>query len=430
MSSTAYRAYVSLLVTLMTVLPLTLGAVDEIAQPHVARAITTKSAAVVVTILAGVLLSLIMLLGSVRGPVMGSPFQINVRVASPKRRSRSLASALFKSGLAALLVISYLSGVVILGLFRAGAISSALAGSLMFAVFSFSIVFVSIWMIGQVLGRRSWLLAWLPLAVCVFAPPNFISLIGLCGAAGLAIVFFPRLLNSLYGPVVVAQAQRWQGARTSLYIGDTAGAFALYGPLPGRGRQWRAVVVRPTWWRVFRADFIGAVRTLGAFVLSLIGLVSGMSLLLIGVAASSRWGSAVAAGGTILGYFALGPLTARFKYIASLRQTPAVFGFSTAQLFGLHAIFPAVTGLIFGLGVASIAAWSFSSFWTASRTVLIALTILLGLRGYSSAKREMPLILLTPVESPVGDLSSLNVLLWQADAALLAGAAGAALALI
>ncbi|HLS04640.1 MAG TPA: hypothetical protein VK030_07725 [Actinomycetales bacterium] len=430
MSSNAYRAYVILLVSLMTVLPFTLGAIDSIAQPNVARALTSNSAGATAAMLAGIVLSSIVLLGSARGPVVGPPFQISVQVTATKPRSRSLAPALFKSALGAVLIILYLSGVLILGLVRAGTISPALASGLMFAAFSFAIVFVALWLAGQVSGHRSWSFAWLPLIIGVFAPPKTATLVGLYCAGAIAFAVFPRLLNALFGPAVIAQSQRWHSARTSLYIGDTTGAFALYGPRPRRGRRWNAVVVRPTWRRVFFADLIGATRTPGVLILSLVGLFSGLGFLLFGASVSSGWGTAAAAGGMILGYFALGPLTARFKYVASLRDNPPLFRFTTSQLYALHAIFPAAIGLTLSVIVAVVVPWDFSSLWTAPRTALIAFSILLGLRRYSSAKRELPLLLLTPIESPVGDLSSLNVLLWQADAVLLAGVTGAVLALI
>jgi len=429
MSSNAYRAYVILLVSLMTVLPLTLGAIDSIAQLNAAEALINKSVVTASTIVAGFVLSVTMLLGSVRGPVIGAPFQISVKVGAAKARSRSLGPVLFTCALGAVLIILYLAGVLIVGLLRAQIVTHASAGGLLIVAFSFAIVFISLWLAGQVLGRRSWFFAWLPLIVSFIPPPKFATLVALCCAAAIALAIFPRLLNSLFGPAVIAQSQRWHSARTSLYIGDTAGAFALYGPRPRRGRKWNAATEGLTWRRVFFADLIGAVRTPGVLAFSIIGVVCGVSLLLFGASLSSGWGSAVAAAGTILEYLALGPLTARFKYIASLKENSSLFRFTAAQLYALHSIFPAIIGLSLSVVVTIVVAWTFSSLSTAPLTAVIAFTILLGLRRYSSAKRDLPLILLTPIESPVGDLSSLNVLLWQADAVLMAGATGAILAL-
>jgi len=48
-------------------------------------------------------------------------------------------------------------------------------------------------------------------------------------------------------------------------------------------------------------------------------------------------------------------------------------------------------------------------------------------RVYDSAKGPLPVFLLTPVVTPAGDLSVLNVLLWQSDAVLLTLALGGGL---
>src|SRR5699024_12821792 len=58
--------------------------------------------------------------------------------------------------------------------------------------------------------------------------------------------------------------------------------------------------------------------------------------------------------------------------------------------------------------------------------VLLAL-VLVAARARDAAKGPMPLSLMTPIPTPQGDLSVLSVLVWQADALLLAMLAGAAL---
>ena len=62
----------------------------------------------------------------------------------------------------------------------------------------------------------------------------------------------------------------------------------------------------------------------------------------------------------------------------------------------------------------------------------LAVALTLGLavvvRAYDAAKGPLPAILLTSIPSPFGDLSSLNVVIWEADALLIAATAGAAIA--
>ena len=57
--------------------------------------------------------------------------------------------------------------------------------------------------------------------------------------------------------------------------------------------------------------------------------------------------------------------------------------------------------------------------------VAVVLLLVVLIRAYDSAKGPLPVLLLTPVPSPFGDLSSLNVSLWQADALLIAVVVGA-----
>lgn len=54
---------------------------------------------------------------------------------------------------------------------------------------------------------------------------------------------------------------------------------------------------------------------------------------------------------------------------------------------------------------------------------LLGLVLALAARVHAAAKGPLPLALLTPVPTPMGDLSGLNVALWQVSSLLMAGVA-------
>ncbi len=56
----------------------------------------------------------------------------------------------------------------------------------------------------------------------------------------------------------------------------------------------------------------------------------------------------------------------------------------------------------------------------------LLLLLAVAVRAYDSAKGPLPLLLLTPVPSPLGDLSSVTVSIWEADALIITTVAGAA----
>lgn len=159
-------------------------------------------------------------------------------------------------------------------------------------------------------------------------------------------------------------------------------------------------------------------------MLSGAGLATGLAGVLGGAEIGAGWGRLVAAGGAVLSYVAIGPAVARFGLVAALSESPVLFGFSVVRLYALHAIFPVVFALVVGGLVIITAPWSFLSLWTAPLTAGVCVILVLVLRFYSASRRDLPVALLTPMESPVGDLSVLNVLIWQVRWPLLAAIGG------
>src|SRR5699024_11107529 len=109
---------------------------------------------------------------------------------------------------------------------------------------------------------------------------------------------------------------------------------------------------------------------------------------------------------------------------------PMLLGQTAAMQVLLHATAPAVLmGTIAALGGGGglLLAGGTLALSGVALPVLLAL-MRVAARARAAAKGPMPLSLVTPIPTPQGDLSVLSVLVWQADALLLAVLAGAVLA--
>lgn len=428
MSPAAYRVYVTALIAVMTVLPFTWGAIDSVADPTVVRAIVDAAPSRSIAIGVGGLLGAAALLGALRGPVVGKPFEMSVRVASPKPRATSFRPAFLRNACAAILFILYGTGILLAGVWRGGGASGGRAGFLAIGALACAVLIALAWLAGQVLQKDAWALAAGAVVLGVIIRPSPVLIFALLVFAIAGVVTLPRLLNTLAGPAVVAQSQRWHAAWNSFYIGDAAGAFSVYEAVPRRGRYWSAFAGGSIWWRTFRADLISAARMPGRMFASLAGLVVGAGGVLAATAISGAWSFAAGAVGAMVLYLALGLVTTRFKFVADLHRSPALFRFSTSKMYALHAAFPALFAAV-GSALAAVSLIAgFPELGTAPLILPCTVVLVLALRGFNSAKGHLPAALLAPVDSPVGDFSSLNVVVWQADALLLAGLAGAVLA--
>lgn len=425
MSHAAYRIYIAVLIVIMTVIPFTWGAIDSIAQPAVVAALVDAGRGSVLTLGAGVLLGAAVLLGTLRGPVVGKPFEISVQVARPTTRSISLRPVLLRNALVVIVAFLYLATILLVGLWRGAGLAGNQVGSAAIGVTSGAVILVLGWLAGQARGQHAWVLAVAVVALGAIPIPASMLVWVLAGLAIGAVVSTPRLLNALFGPAVIAQSQGWHAAWSSLYVGDSVGAFAVYQAVPKRGRYWRAFAGGTAWWRVFRADLVGAARMPARLIGSCVGLIVGTAAVLLATVISGSGAFASGAAGAVLLYLALGPVTTRFKFVSDLHKSPALFRLSTPKMYALHAIFPTFFALVVAGAVGAVFFVAFPSFGTPSLAVICAVILVLILRGFNSAKGQLPAALLAPVDSPMGDFSSLNVLIWQADAVLLAALVGA-----
>src|SRR5699024_8262346 len=262
----------------------------------------------------------------------------------------------------------------------------------------------------------------------------------------LATVVGIRLLDRLRGAVLREQAARWESAGTLATTGDLAGAAGGFRPPPTAGRRLPAIGPRPLVLLYARRDAIAWLRSperLAAGVLA--GLV-GAALLAVStlLAGPTAWGAVVLGSAVLWGAGSAGADGRRhgIQTLGApmlLGQTAALQGLPPARapavLLGSTATRRGGGGLrrdgrhqaasaARGGGGALLAAGGALELSGVPLPVLLAL-VLVAARARDAAKGPMPLSLMPPIPTPQGALSVLSVLVWQADALLLAVLAGA-----
>jgi hypothetical protein len=175
-----------------------------------------------------------------------------------------------------------------------------------------------------------------------------------------------------------------------------------------------------------RRDLAGSLRTPARFALACAGCLGFGLLIAVAVGASgvAVWIAACAA--AIVGFLALGVWSDGFRHAAEVAAAPPLYGVSTLRLIGLHAVLPAVGGVLFsvlgvvvGAIVLGLAVWSLA-LWSAIAASVLSVLLLVLVRVYDSAKGPLPQELMAPIPTPAGDASALVVAVWQADAVIIA----------
>ncbi|WP_109474350.1 hypothetical protein [Ornithinimicrobium cavernae] len=441
-ADTAFWAYVVVLLLAMVVVPLVLGIASVLAEPEVLAALRSDRSDSVVAAAAGCLLAAAAVLGAHRGPAHLPPFLVTVLAGNDLPRARTLARPFVTSAAGLTLVVTAAAALPAVVLLRAG--GTGVAGAVAFVAGSACLgaVTATAWLAGQRIGpRHGWVLPVALLAataltavapaLAVVTPWGWVADLWPPTAQGspwallpLALVTLvcldavPRLLNRLRGPLLLDQAGRWEIVGTAAYTGDFAAALAMFRARPRLGRAWWAVPTAPAPIRYAVRDLVGALRTpvrglTGLFFLGVGGFLTGLA-----VAGTALPAWLLAGVGAVATYAGLGTVTDGFRHAADTRSAPALYGYGTAELFGLHALTPvllAVAGTVAGAVVAQRAGWEAAGLLEAGLLGILLVVV----RAYDSAKGMLPLILLTPAPSPAGDLSGLMVLAWQADALLI-----------
>lgn len=170
---------------------------------------------------------------------------------------------------------------------------------------------------------------------------------------------------------------------------------------------------------MLRRDLVGVSRTPGRLGAALIGtlaavVVAGTVALLPG---SLAW--LALAGSAAWGFLALGSVSDGVRHAVEAISAPTLYGVTDLHLLALHALLPIVMVLLTGLvGSTLTGLLGGSPALALAGTAGLFLAVLL--RIFDAAKGPLPLALLTPVPTPMGDVSGISVALSQIGALLVA----------
>ncbi len=453
-----HAVYAGVLLVAFVGVPVVVAAVRALTGPAVLGALTGPGAGGVVATGCGLALAVAAAGGAVRGPALLPPFLTGLLVGSDLPRRAVLARPLGHAAAAVVAVVTAPAVLVGAVLVAAGTATPAACASFALAAAAWGVVAVVVALTGQrlrghragalavalaaatlftavvpgagVLAPWGWVgLAWPSAGTGSIAGPGWAPVLLVTLAALAAAACTPALLDSLRGPELAEQAQRWQSAADAARTADTASALATYRARPSAGRSWRAVTGSgPV--AVARRDLVGALRTPGRCAVGACSLVLGAVVVVLGAGPGGVPAGMGAAVGTGVGYAALGVVSDGFRHAAEAATAPPLYGWSTAGTYARHAVLPtagalvaAVLGVV-GAGVVG-APWGAASVVGLVSVVGPLAVLLVAVRAYDSAKGPLPPVLLTPVPTPAGDVSGLVVLAWQADALLIAATTAA-----
>lgn len=446
----AFAVYAALMVGVVVVAPVGRAAWIGLSSPAVLAALSAPAAASAWAVFGALVWIAAIFVGGARGPVVLSPFLAHAVLASAVPRRLALARPFVRAA-AALSGVGLL-GAGFVGVFLATQGVSSVGGALAFGMAGAAVGLIAavLWLAGQTLGTRvsagmigaltAGMLASLVWpAAAAFTPWGWFGmlspgaaatpwlLVPLLALAVLAVCAVPVLLDRLRGATVFAQSLRWDSARTIAYGLDLSGAAGLYRVDPRIGRGMRAVrALQPFELRILVRDFVGAARTPARLMMGCLGLLIAGSLVVLAMASPEFTIIAGAAAGVIL-YAGLGPLTDGVRHAAEASGALSPYGVGDGRLLAAHLLLPLlIGGLLVVAAAVSVTLMLAAGSWSAVLAGSAAAILCVIVRVSDSLKPPMPIGLLAPIPTPIGDPSSALRLAWAADAVIIAAAVGAA----
>lgn len=268
------------------------------------------------------------------------------------------------------------------------------------------------------------------------------------GLLGVALMLLVQLSRGTAWQRLRAQAEQVDLVSTLVLTGDFASASARIGEPVTLGRNWRLRIdkaQKSSVWLFVRRDLMGIARTPLRSGMGLLGTLFATCFALLALSAQEP--SVAATLGMIaqlLAFASMQPWVRGLRTAAEGAGAPPLLPFTTRGLLLRHLIVPGGCALlvsVIGALVANVLLWQASGAQVLSqlqltmqvgvlKAVLAAAgisLIALVLRLHASLKGPLPERLLAPVPTPVGDASGINIVLWGADALVLAALAGAIL---
>ena len=440
-----YTVYVAVLVVAMVAVPVVRSIVLGLASPDILATIEASDSYRSVGVMAAVLAAGALLIARTRGPVITSPFLTEFLARSPLARSDTLRRPFLISFTGLALVAVTVSGIVVGARFLGGPTAALPAALFVLGSIAYSGVLAVVWLIGQSCGRRTTVVlaiiilasaiaiavgvdlfmfatpwGWLALLWESLGPDTSIAAwptiaLALSPVAFLAV---PALLNNLHSSGLMAQARRWQSIGTMAQTGDIAGASGVLRTPPTRGRHFEISFTGPMPIAILQRDMRTALRfpvrtTLGSCALVVAGwLTAQTSTATRGV----DW--VVALAGVLVAYLAAGAWSDGLRNANENVGPSSMYGRSPLTMIGSHSLLPSLACLLLGsigtvVAIADGAPIGVLPWW-----ILISFFIVI-VRILDCAKGMMPIGLLLPIVTSMGDVSILNVIAWQTDALII-----------
>ncbi|EYT56393.1 hypothetical protein H490_0102055 [Leucobacter sp. UCD-THU] len=280
------------------------------------------------------------------------------------------------------------------------------------------------------------------------------------GCAIAAAACAPLLASRLRWEDLRAQALRWDTVQTLVVAGDPSAGLARLGSPVRWGRRLRLQPRGGFTASIVQRDLLGIARTPGRSLVGLGGVLG----------AGSMWAAALGSGGAVDRFAAVSPTgdgllpfgsaalwgaaalllaylssSAWCRGLAAAAQatgSPSLLPASPAGLMARHlfapvglAVIAMVAGAIGGEAIRSLLGSGAGggagdgTAWAVLSAALVGCAAV-ALRAVAALKGTIPMRLLAPVPTPVGDASGINVLLWTLDGPIASVFVGAGLALV
>jgi len=439
-SDTGYLIYVAVLVVALVAVPAAVTIVRGLAEPEVVNALFSPDSYRVVGMITAILAAGALLLGRTRGAVVPTPFLTEFLAGSGLPRSDTLRRSFLTSATVLGCCVLTTAGLVIGALCLGGEARPVSAALFVLGCLGLSGVLAVLWLMGQSLSRRITVglavgigassLATNIGGVLHFAPWGWTALLWRSLSPGtptlwwpvialavssLALLAVPALLNNLRSDEIMAQSRRWQSVGSLVQTGDVAGASGILRDPPVRGRRLRMPLTGPLIWVIVQRDFTAARRFPVRIVLGSSAIVGAGWLTAPTSTVPDGVGWITALTGALLAYLGVGVWCDGLRNASENAGPGSMYGRTALTMIGSHAVLPASAAVVFGAAgsIGSGAPVVSMAWWTLLSVFIVLVRVL------DSAKGPMPIGLLLPIPTPLGDVSILNTLAWQADAVLI-----------
>lgn len=254
----------------------------------------------------------------------------------------------------------------------------------------------------------------------------------------------PRIAALLSWEALREQAARWDVIHVTAGTGDPKAALDRLGAPVRVGRRWRFRPSRALALAILGRDLLGMLRTPARSLLGLIGLglglgvwwcALGVDVLGAGVGSVAPVQSGVfGAAAMLLVTFALRPWCRGLATAAEGAGSSPLLPVSSQGLLARHLLAPlGLATAVVGAGIVALIVLGSASgteLWGVACSSLVLVCCGLALRLLAALKGSIPLRLLAPIPTPMGDASGINVALWMIDGPVLSLLSGALLGVL